>query len=219
MPTTGCSRAARALLDSCCRTASVTRHRATAPRPGGRLAGGVGDRSAARHCGAATGSAAPAAGSPAARTSALAALGIEGRQVEGADFTPLIEGRHPRTCEWSRRAGAGGGRGRPVRRRPSATHHRRGSGEHQARLRPARASRAQGATVGRALVVRSGWPAARNNQCPLHAGRDGDRPRMLSARRRGRVEGRAARAPSRPAGRSRRSHASRRRAAGSVRSP
>ena len=42
----------------------------------------------------------------------LARLGINAeRQVEGADFIALIEGRHPTTGEWLRPEGAGGGRG------------------------------------------------------------------------------------------------------------
>jgi len=41
----------------------------------------------------------------------LARLGIEGEAVEGADFIALMEGRHPRSGEWLRREGAGGGRG------------------------------------------------------------------------------------------------------------
>jgi conjugative relaxase-like TrwC/TraI family protein len=41
----------------------------------------------------------------------LAQLGIEGDDVDGADFVALMEGRHPRTGKWLRREGAGGGRG------------------------------------------------------------------------------------------------------------
>jgi conjugative relaxase-like TrwC/TraI family protein len=41
----------------------------------------------------------------------LARLGIEGASVEGREFIALMEGRHPRTGEWLRGEGAGGGRG------------------------------------------------------------------------------------------------------------
>jgi conjugative relaxase-like TrwC/TraI family protein len=41
----------------------------------------------------------------------LARLGIEGETVEGHEFIALMEGRHPRTGEWLRAEGAGGGRG------------------------------------------------------------------------------------------------------------
>ncbi len=41
----------------------------------------------------------------------LARLGIEGATVEGREFIALMEGRHPRTGEWLRAEGAGGGRG------------------------------------------------------------------------------------------------------------
>jgi conjugative relaxase-like TrwC/TraI family protein len=41
----------------------------------------------------------------------LARLGIEGETVEGQDFIALMDGRHPRSGEWLRREGAGGGRG------------------------------------------------------------------------------------------------------------
>jgi conjugative relaxase-like TrwC/TraI family protein len=41
----------------------------------------------------------------------LARLGLEGEKVEGSDFIALMEGRHPRTDQWLRQAGAGGGRG------------------------------------------------------------------------------------------------------------
>jgi conjugative relaxase-like TrwC/TraI family protein len=41
----------------------------------------------------------------------LARLGIEGETVEGHEFVALMEGRHPRTGEWLRAEGAGGGRG------------------------------------------------------------------------------------------------------------
>ena len=34
----------------------------------------------------------------------LARLGIEGETVEGPEFIALMEGRHPRTGEWLRRA-------------------------------------------------------------------------------------------------------------------
>src|ERR1700726_977538 len=42
---------------------------------------------------------------------ALARLGIEGEGGQGPDFIALMEGRHPRSGEWLRREGAGGGRG------------------------------------------------------------------------------------------------------------
>jgi conjugative relaxase-like TrwC/TraI family protein len=42
---------------------------------------------------------------------ALARLGIEGEEIDGADFIALMEGRHPRTGGWLRSEGAGGGRG------------------------------------------------------------------------------------------------------------
>jgi conjugative relaxase-like TrwC/TraI family protein len=41
----------------------------------------------------------------------LARLGIEGESVDGADFIALMEGRQPRSGDWLRREGAGGGRG------------------------------------------------------------------------------------------------------------
>ena len=43
-------------------------------------------------------------------TDTLARLGIEGERIEGRDFVRLMEGRHPRSGEWLRRAGADGGR-------------------------------------------------------------------------------------------------------------
>jgi conjugative relaxase-like TrwC/TraI family protein len=41
----------------------------------------------------------------------LARLGIDGARVDGPDFIALMEGRHPRTGAWLRRAGADGRRG------------------------------------------------------------------------------------------------------------
>jgi conjugative relaxase-like TrwC/TraI family protein len=41
----------------------------------------------------------------------LARLGIEGSTIEGRDFIALMEGRHPRSGAWLRRAGATGERG------------------------------------------------------------------------------------------------------------
>src|SRR5580700_2470553 len=41
----------------------------------------------------------------------LARLGIEGSSIEGPEFIALMEGRHPRSGQWLRRQGAGGGRG------------------------------------------------------------------------------------------------------------
>ncbi|MHB1467811.1 MAG: MobF family relaxase [Solirubrobacteraceae bacterium] len=41
----------------------------------------------------------------------LAQLGIEGRRIEGREFVALMEGRHPRSGGWLRRAGADGQRG------------------------------------------------------------------------------------------------------------
>jgi conjugative relaxase-like TrwC/TraI family protein len=41
----------------------------------------------------------------------LARLGLEGINVEGPEFIALMEGRHPRTGAWLRRAGADGTRG------------------------------------------------------------------------------------------------------------
>jgi conjugative relaxase-like TrwC/TraI family protein len=41
----------------------------------------------------------------------LAKLGIEGEAIQGGDFIALMEGRHPRTGNWLRPEGAGGGRG------------------------------------------------------------------------------------------------------------
>ncbi|HTD10000.1 MAG TPA: MobF family relaxase [Solirubrobacteraceae bacterium] len=41
----------------------------------------------------------------------LARLGLEGESVDGRDFIALMEGRHPRSGQWLRPAGAGGGRG------------------------------------------------------------------------------------------------------------
>jgi conjugative relaxase-like TrwC/TraI family protein len=41
----------------------------------------------------------------------LASLGIEGEAIEARDFVALMEGRHPRSGEWLRPEGAGGGRG------------------------------------------------------------------------------------------------------------
>jgi conjugative relaxase-like TrwC/TraI family protein len=43
-------------------------------------------------------------------TDTLARLGIEGERIEGRDFVRLMEGRHPQSGEWLRRAGADGGR-------------------------------------------------------------------------------------------------------------
>jgi conjugative relaxase-like TrwC/TraI family protein len=40
-----------------------------------------------------------------------AKLGIEGEQIDGRDFIALMEGRHPRSRRWLRRAGADGTRG------------------------------------------------------------------------------------------------------------
>jgi len=45
------------------------------------------------------------------RPGTLAALGIEGKRVEGTEFISLMEGRHPRTARWVRAAGADGQRG------------------------------------------------------------------------------------------------------------
>jgi conjugative relaxase-like TrwC/TraI family protein len=41
----------------------------------------------------------------------LASLGIDGEAVDGADFIALMDGRHPRSGQWLRPEGAGGGRG------------------------------------------------------------------------------------------------------------
>src|ERR1700689_3735007 len=41
----------------------------------------------------------------------LAQLGIEANTVDGPDFIALMEGRHPRSGRWLRRAGADGSRG------------------------------------------------------------------------------------------------------------
>jgi conjugative relaxase-like TrwC/TraI family protein len=41
----------------------------------------------------------------------LASLGLEGQGVQGPDFIALMEGRDPRSGEWLRGTGAGGGRG------------------------------------------------------------------------------------------------------------
>ncbi|MHB1468359.1 MAG: MobF family relaxase [Solirubrobacteraceae bacterium] len=41
----------------------------------------------------------------------LARLGIEGERVSGREFIALMEGKHPRSGQWLRREGAGGGRG------------------------------------------------------------------------------------------------------------
>jgi conjugative relaxase-like TrwC/TraI family protein len=41
----------------------------------------------------------------------LARLGIEGATIQGPEFIALMEGRHPRTGDWLRPEGAGGGRG------------------------------------------------------------------------------------------------------------
>src|ERR1039458_6606217 len=41
----------------------------------------------------------------------LARLGIEGDAIDGQDFIALMEGRHPRSGQWLRPEGAGGGRG------------------------------------------------------------------------------------------------------------
>jgi conjugative relaxase-like TrwC/TraI family protein len=41
----------------------------------------------------------------------LARLGIEGSTIEGRDFISLMEGKHPRSERWLRRAGSNGGRG------------------------------------------------------------------------------------------------------------
>src|SRR5579875_2570331 len=46
-----------------------------------------------------------------ASSETLARLGLDGRVVEGRDFIALMEGRHPRSGEWLRPEGAGGGRG------------------------------------------------------------------------------------------------------------
>jgi conjugative relaxase-like TrwC/TraI family protein len=41
----------------------------------------------------------------------LARLGIEGSTVQGRDFIALMEGKHPRSGQWLRRAGSNGSRG------------------------------------------------------------------------------------------------------------
>jgi conjugative relaxase-like TrwC/TraI family protein len=41
----------------------------------------------------------------------LARLGIEGEAIDGKDFIAMMEGRHPRSGDWLRPEGAGGGRG------------------------------------------------------------------------------------------------------------
>jgi len=41
----------------------------------------------------------------------LARLGIEAEAIDGQDFIALMEGRHPRSGQWLRPEGAGGGRG------------------------------------------------------------------------------------------------------------
>ncbi|MHB1539401.1 MAG: MobF family relaxase [Solirubrobacteraceae bacterium] len=46
-----------------------------------------------------------------ASSATLERLGIEGSAVAGADFVALMEGRHPQTGEWLRRAGGDGRRG------------------------------------------------------------------------------------------------------------
>ncbi len=46
-----------------------------------------------------------------ASTDTLAQLGIEANTVEGRDFIAMMEGRHPRSGRWLRRAGADGSRG------------------------------------------------------------------------------------------------------------
>jgi conjugative relaxase-like TrwC/TraI family protein len=46
-----------------------------------------------------------------ASPSTLARLGIDGDTVDGPDFIALMEGRHPRTEQWLRAAGADGNRG------------------------------------------------------------------------------------------------------------
>jgi conjugative relaxase-like TrwC/TraI family protein len=46
-----------------------------------------------------------------ASTDTLAQLGIEANTVEGRDFVAMMEGRHPRSGRWLRRAGADGSRG------------------------------------------------------------------------------------------------------------
>jgi conjugative relaxase-like TrwC/TraI family protein len=43
-------------------------------------------------------------------TDTLASLGIEGERIEGRDFVRLMEGRHPQSGDWLRKAGADGGR-------------------------------------------------------------------------------------------------------------
>lgn len=113
------------LCDRCARKAgrfavlTVTNHVMTAASIGGGRAGGYAryleSRTVAPEIGdyylGPAGEPVQAPGRWLSSPGTLARLGIEGESVEGREFIALMEGRHPRSGEWLRRAGADGSRG------------------------------------------------------------------------------------------------------------
>lgn len=100
-----------------------------------------------------------------ASTETLARLGIEGERVEGREFVALMEGKHPRTGEWLRPAGAGGGRGGGIDltfSSPKSVSITWALGDHEQRDQIEAAHRA---AVDRALAhLRESVPAVRRKQ-------------------------------------------------------